>query len=73
MVVSQKKGLHILHGAVDAAFPSGKLWVHAQFCASYPAADKMEGSLLVLFLGLSIAPHLPGNFFADAPEYSKGD
>jgi len=51
--VSPKKGLRFLHGLLDAVF----LGVSPGYMpsASYPATDKLEGGLLVLFLGLGLS------------------
>jgi len=40
--------------------------VHGYKYAPYPATDKMEGSLLVLFLGPGFSTSLPGIFSANA-------
>jgi len=64
--VSPKKVLHVLHGALGAAFHWVESWMYAQ-CAPQPATDKEDGCLLVLILGLGFSIDPPsGIFSADA-------
>jgi len=65
MGVFPKKSLQFLRGALDARsleVSSGRIPI----APLQPAIDKVEGGLLVLFLGLSFSIGSLGNFSADA-------